>query len=113
MAISSKFADCYLKSTGLPRHPFGVPRNDVVIWWPVASIQLPDKFQFEVDCRQHCGNRYFGIVMVSTMRSSVSRRSEMAEIPDDWIFANDWLRLFRNAPTLTRWGFFCRPSSSS
>ena len=38
--------------------------------------------------------------MVSTIWLSVSRRSETAGIPESWIFARDWLRLDKNAPTL-------------
>ena len=45
---------------------------------------------------------YLGIVIVSTISSSVSRLSETAGIPEDWILARDWLRLFKNDPTLTR-----------
>ena len=50
----------------------------------------------EMSLRSYC----FGIVMVSTIRSSVSRRSDTALIPLSWILARLWVRLFRNAPTL-------------
>jgi len=47
---------------------------------------------------------HLGMVMVRTIWLSVSRRSDMAGIPEDWIFCRDWVRLFRNAPTLARAG---------
>ena len=41
---------------------------------------------------------YFGIVMVRTILSSVSLRSEMAEMPFFWKVWRVWVRLLRKAP---------------
>ncbi len=35
---------------------------------------------------------HFGIVMVSTISSSVSRRSDTAAMPEDWMRLRDWPR---------------------
>ena len=55
---------------------------------------------------------YFGIVMVSTIWLSVSRRSDTAGMPDSWIFCRDWVRLLRNAPTLALDGLSARADRS-
>ena len=55
---------------------------------------------------------YFGMVMVSTIWLSVSRRSDTAGMPDSWIFCRDWVRLLRNAPTLALDGLSARADRS-
>ena len=90
----------------------------VLVFWAYELEKLwfqfrcfPYCFPYALTARIEC-SIYFGIVMVRTIWSSVSRRSEMAGIPEDWILARDWLRLFKKTRMLGFGGVVRLPERS-